>query len=178
MSSKRKNCISLLIRNGLRAISLLVLGVASLISFACGSSKGTVKNDVTVPKKDMIRQEIIEDARTQLGRPYLYAGNTPKGFDCSGFSFFIMKQNNIQLNRTSDQQSKQGKPIAIKDAREADLLFFGSKSKVSHVGIITKNRNGKLVMIHSSSSRGIVEEDISKSDYWQSRLLYAKDILN
>jgi cell wall-associated NlpC family hydrolase len=42
--------------------------------------------------------------------------------------------------------------------------------------VVSNDKNG-LVMIHSSSSRGIVIENISGSDYWQGKLLFARDIL-
>jgi cell wall-associated NlpC family hydrolase len=178
MISRNNNYHTLLIVNAFKIFSLLFLGAASFFISSCSTSKSAVDTGPKASTKDKVRQEIIEVARMQLGKPYLYAGSSPKGFDCSGFSYFVMKKNNIVLNRTSDQQARQGKAVSIKEAKEADLLFFGSRSKVTHVGIITANKKGKLVMIHSSSSKGIVEEDISASDYWQSRLLFAKDILN
>jgi len=61
--------------------------------------------------------------------------------------------------------------------KEGDLVFFGSKRKVSHVAIVASVEKNKIEVIHSTSSRGVVIDNISNSDYWQKRYLFGRDVL-
>lgn len=137
-------------------------------------------SDKTAKTADIVgvRADITRTARKYKGSKYKYGGETPKGFDCSGFTCYVMKKNNIELNRTSSAQASQGKKINYKYAKPGDLLFFGSRGKVTHVAIITENRKGSIKVIHSTSSRGVIEQDITHSDYWQSRLLFARRVVD
>lgn len=125
-----------------------------------------------------LRTNIIKTARKYKGSKYKYGGTTPKGFDCSGFTSYVLIKNKIDLHRSSGAQAKQGKKIRTVVAQPGDLLFFGSRGKVSHVAIITQNDSNGLKVIHSTSSKGVIEQNITHSDYWQSRLLFARKILN
>ena len=125
-----------------------------------------------------LRTDVIRTARKYQGIKYKYGGSTPKGFDCSGFTSYVLLKNKVDLQRTSKEQSKEGKKIRVKTAQPGDFLFFGSKGKVSHVAIITQNDAKGLKVIHSTSSKGVIEQNITYSDYWQSRLLFARKILD
>ena len=125
-----------------------------------------------------LRTDVIKTARKYQGSKYKYGGTTPKGFDCSGFTSYVLLKNKVDLQRTSNAQSKEGKKIRVANAQPGDFLFFGSKGKVSHVAIITQNDAKGLKVIHSTSSKGVIEQNITYSDYWQSRLLFARKILD
>ena len=161
--------------------SLLLFISSLLILTSCASSKLTQESStIGSSAKDLERKRssIISNARAHIGTKYKAGGKTPAGFDCSGFSFYIFKENGIALQASSTLQSSQGIKIKTKDLEKGDLLFFGSGERINHVGIVTKNEKGKLSMIHSSSSRGIIEEDITESAYWQKRLLFGRRVLN
>ncbi len=90
-----------------------------------------------IPAEVKLRQQIIKEAKKHKGVPYKYAGKSPRGFDCSGFTYYVFGQQNIQLNASSSTQSKQGKEIPIKKAKQGDLLFFGPdgrQGRIQHVG--------------------------------------------
>jgi len=125
-----------------------------------------------------LRINIIQTARKYKGSRYKYGGTTPKGFDCSGFTSYVLIKNKVDLYRNSAAQAKQGKKIRTVAAQPGDLLFFGSRGKVTHVAIITQNNSRGLKVIHSTSSKGVVEQNITHSEYWQSRLLFARRILD
>ena len=153
---------------------------------SCISSKKYVKSPTTkrskdsesmLSREDKIRKKIILDARHEIGRPYKYGGKSPSGFDCSGFSYYIMNKNGISLGASSSFQSNQGIPKSLKKVEEGDLIFFGHGSKITHVGIVSKMSGKEIFMIHSSSSRGIVEDEILNSEYWNKRLKFAKDVI-
>ena len=87
------------------------------------------------------RAWIVNYAKTFLGIPYLWAGKTVKGFDCSGFVQFVHKMFGIKLRwdawmQFEDSQFVSKDPLA---GRPGDLLFFSeSGQKISHVGFNLK----------------------------------------
>jgi len=116
------------------------------------------------------REAIVKLAKIQVGVPYLWAGNEPSGFDCSGFTSYIMKNNNKTIPRRAVEQYDASKKIKQKNAHQGDLVFFDSGSGINHVGIIVSGKGEPLVMIHASSSKGITITEIEKTDYWVKRL--------
>jgi hypothetical protein len=104
---------------------------------------GFVDTDALLPLKSRHRDkpstsEIVRLALQMRGIPYLWGGNSTKGFDCSGFTQTVFKMNNIQLPRDADQQATRGtlvQPAAdFSNIKPGDLLFFG-KDRITHVGI-------------------------------------------
>ncbi|MFT6937729.1 MAG: cell wall-associated NlpC family hydrolase [Saprospiraceae bacterium] len=111
------------------------------------------------------------------GIKYIYGGKTSKGFDCSGFTKFIFSTYGIQLSGHSQTQATEGKKIPLKEARRGDLIFFGKNGRVSHVGIICSNTEDGIVAVHSSLSKGIMTQNISKSSYWRPKILFTCDVI-
>jgi cell wall-associated NlpC family hydrolase len=76
---------------------------------------------------------IERTAKTFLGRPYLWGGNSPKGMDCSGFTKLTYFLNGIELNRNASQQVLQGTEVPIdpdlSQLKKGDLLFFGFRGR-------------------------------------------------
>lgn len=116
------------------------------------------------------RDEIILFAKQQLGKPYVYAGNSPSGFDCSGFTSYVFSAYQINLPRRSRDQYDGAKKIKESNVKKGDLVFFDNGSGVNHVGLIISEKGESPVMIHASTSQGIVITDIKSSDYWNKRL--------
>lgn len=116
------------------------------------------------------RDQIIEYAKKQIGVPYVWAGNDPTGFDCSGFTGYVMKEFSKELPRRAIDQYESSRKLKEKNVRKGDLVFFDNGSGISHVGMIISEKGEPLVMIHASSSKGIIVTEIEKSDYWLARL--------
>lgn len=75
-------------------------------------------------------------ASAQEGAPYAYGGTTPSGFDCSGFVGYCFREAlGIELPRTAGAQSSFGEEVSMDDLQRGDLLFWGSRKGVYHVGI-------------------------------------------
>lgn len=124
------------------------------------------------------RAKIVKTAKKYIGKSYVYGGKKPStGFDCSGFTSHVYKNNGVNVSGPSYQQAKQGKRKSMRELQEGDLVFFGRKNKVTHVAIVADVDHDKLKVIHSTSSRGVVIDDISSSDYWQKRYLFGRDVL-
>ena len=116
------------------------------------------------------REAMIEIAKNQMGVPYRYAGEDSKGFDCSGFVTYVMKSQNKEVPRRAVEQYESSKKIKQKQVQPGDLVFFDSGSGINHVGIIVSKKGAPLIMIHASSTKGIVITEIETTDYWKKRL--------
>ena len=117
-----------------------------------------------------LRDEILITAKKQLGTPYVWAGESPDGFDCSGFTSYVMSKNGSKLPRRAVDQYNDAPRVKAKNAQKGDLVFFDNGSGVSHVGIVVSEVGEPLMMIHSSSSKGVIITDVTKSTYWSKRL--------
>lgn len=163
-------------------IWLFFLGTVTVLIPSCSASRRskhtTYKKSGKSNKTNVYRHQTTAYAKKQLGVPYKYGGNTPKtGFDCSGFTKYVFAKQGINLPRVSKDQAKVGKRINLRYADTGDLVFFGKRGKVNHVAIITENKNGDIYVIHSTSSKGVKIDNISRSKYWKPRILYARNIL-
>jgi cell wall-associated NlpC family hydrolase len=95
----------------------------------------------TLPRgRRMSRERLISTGLRFIGIPYLWGGNTPKGFDCSGLVQRIFRLNGMILPRDSDQQARFGRHRAVAGPRDlvpGDLVFFGrNEGTITHVGLV------------------------------------------
>lgn len=127
-----------------------------------------------------LRMSIVKEARRFLGTNYKYGGEKPSGFDCSGFTSHVFSNAlGIKISRTSEGQAKEGQLKPLNELKAGDLVFFGeNKGEISHVAIVVRNSTKNLVVIHSTSSGGVMLDDINYSNYWEKKLLYGVDILS
>ncbi len=116
------------------------------------------------------RSEMVVFAEQQLGKPYVWAGSTPSGFDCSGFTGYVMGAYNKQIPRRAADQYEKSTKLKRKSVQKGDLVFFDNGSGISHVGMIISEQGGPLIMIHASTSKGIMVTNIDESEYWSKRL--------
>lgn len=111
-------------------------------------------------------QQIVDFAMQFHGYPYVWAGNTPSGFDCSGFTQYVV-QNVLgyDITHSTDIQSGYGTPVAWGEWQPGDLIFFtgtGGGGYVSHVGIYI----GDGQMIHAENAgTGVVISSLYSSYY-------------
>ncbi len=104
-------------------------------------------------KADMI----VKTAYKYLGVPYVWGGTSPKGFDCSGLTHYVMLENEIAIPRTVATQDPQGTAVAKSELQPGDFVFFNtSGSGPSHVGISVGS--GKFIHASSGSKKVVVSE--------------------
>lgn len=128
-------------------------------------------------KTYLLKKSMIETAREYLGAPYKYGGMDPKkGFDCSGFVYTVARRHQIELPRSSSLMAAAAPHIQIREAAPGDLVFFGDRGRIQHVGIIEKNSKQELMVIHSTNQRGVIHENVLESPYWKKRIRFAVDL--
>jgi len=112
------------------------------------------------------RRAVIKTAERYLGVKYKRGGDTPRGFDCSGYVMYVYQKNRIYIPRTAKSQYYSGKRISLRDAKPGDLVFFQtSRKRISHVGIYLGNKK----FIHAPrSGKRVSFADINNS-YWKKR---------
>lgn len=112
---------------------------------------------------------IIADARSLTGTTYKWGGTTTSGFDCSGYTSFVYKQNGINLPRSAAAQYNAYPKVSKGAIRAGDLVFFSSGGgSITHVGISL----GGTQYIGSQTSTGVAVTTFG-SGYWKDRYVGA-----
>ncbi|MBE5955275.1 MAG: hypothetical protein E7253_02360 [Lachnospiraceae bacterium] len=99
--------------------------------------------------------------------PYVYGGQTTSGWDCSGFTKWVMKNYyGITISRTAASQATGGRSVSKSDRsswQAGDLIFFSNGSKVSHVGLYLGNGQ----MMHALNAKyGTVIQSVDYYENW------------
>ncbi|MEI7788312.1 MAG: C40 family peptidase [Chlorobiaceae bacterium] len=117
----------------------------------------------------------FNDVIHYFGTRYRSGGQTPAGFDCSGFVRFMYdKAFNMHLPHSSQEMSSLGNKVAKDELQPGDLVFFQTRGRhINHVGIFI----GNDTFIHSSLSKGITEDKL-KQGYFDKSFAGAVRLLN
>lgn len=154
--------------------------------------EGYISRSISMPESKWranLKQDaasIIRTAHTLMGVPYLWAGTSSKGVDCSGFMRTILFMHDIIIPRDASQQAYVGEHIDIApdfgNLQPGDLIFFGRKAtperkeRVVHVGMYIGNKR----FIHSQGDVHVSSFDPADElfdEYNLGRLLFATRIL-
>ncbi|MFI8454378.1 C40 family peptidase [Kitasatospora sp. NPDC085464] len=84
------------------------------------------------------KEAAVDYALAQLGKPYVWGGNGPSGYDCSGLVQQAYRRAGTSLPRVADDQYAATTPIGAGQLRRGDLVFWsdnGRASGIHHVGI-------------------------------------------
>lgn len=127
--------------------------------------------------KDFI-DKLISKASENIGVPYLSGGTTKDGFDCSGLMCSTFGIFDIELPRTSLEQSKYGEKISLDEAQKGDLIFFktNGRRRINHVGMIVEVTEDDIKFIHASSSSGVIISSV-KEKYYSKRFTQINRVL-
>ena len=118
---------------------------------------------------------VLQRALALLGTPYRWGGTSPdSGFDCSGRVGYVFRNAlGIELPRVSREMAQSGELISDRaNLNEGDLVFFGKRGQVDHVGIylgegrfVHAPRTGKDVMVSSL-----------ETGYWSGKYMQARRV--
>lgn len=115
---------------------------------------------------------VIATAKRYIGVPYVWGGESPSGFDCSGFTQYVLSKNGISIPRVTTDQYRTGTAVSRSNLKVGDLVFFTTyKPGPSHVGFYMGD--GKF--IHASSSKGVTISSLDSS-YYSGRYIGAKRV--
>lgn len=122
-------------------------------------------------------QSLLSRAMTLLGTPYRWGGSSPdSGFDCSGLVGYVFRTAlGIELPRVSREMASDRSNELIQDRAAlaaGDLVFFGRKGRVDHVGIYV----GEGRFLHAPSAGKDVRTDSLLTGYWGNKFMQARRV--
>ena len=117
---------------------------------------------------------VVNTANRFKGTKYVWGGSSRSGFDCSGFTRYVLRNSTGRsLPHSSSAQFSKGVPVSKADLKPGDLVFFSTYKKgPSHVGIYVGN--GKFV--HASNPGSTVKATSMNSSYYKDRFVGARRI--
>lgn len=120
-----------------------------------------------------LAKQLLGIANQYRGVPYVFGGNTPSGFDCSGFTRYVYSAVGITLPRMADEQYGVGNAVSMSNLQPGDLVFFSTyEPGVSHVGIYIGDNQ-----FINASNEGVSVASLN-STYWSARYVGAKRVLS
>jgi cell wall-associated NlpC family hydrolase len=169
-------------------LALLVVAIALLAACASAPRRGSsisatqsalANEPARAPDgQAAAANDVLFRAMALVGTPYHWGGNTPAGgFDCSGLVDYIYRNaTGLQLPRTSSEMADMDvyKVKRMTQLVSGDLVFFGSRGRISHVGVYV----GKGRFVHAPNSGGTVRLDDIDGPYWRDHFAYARRVLD
>ncbi len=145
------------------AIGLLTMATGGTLA---APSPTSAEETTSVTNQDEGSGWYVADFALQyLGSPYVYAGNTPDGFDCSGFTqFVILNTVGIDIGHGTAGQTNYGAWVDWEDWLPGDLVYFAGTYRpgISHTGVYI----GDGQFIHAANeSTGVIISSLY-SDYY------------
>jgi cell wall-associated NlpC family hydrolase len=110
-------------------------------------------------------QRIVREAKKHVGDNYVAGGTAPGGFDCSGFTYYVVKKAlRRDISPSLQAQLSVGKKVSKGKRRKGDLIFFTLEggNQVTHVAIVL---NKDRVVHAMNESLGVKISDINSSYY-------------
>src|SRR5664280_2352941 len=99
-------------------------------------------------------------ALAQVGKAYVWGGNGPNAYDCSGLTTAAYKQAGITIPRTSYSQFNVGTPVTLAQLKPGDLVFY--YAGISHVGMYIGN--GRIVHAANPTS-GVTTDSVTSMPF-------------
>jgi cell wall-associated NlpC family hydrolase len=143
--------------------------------------KQTPVYDIKIGK--VSADELMDFAGTLVGVKYCYgSSDINKGFDCSGFVWYVFNHFGIKTPRVSYEFTNVGKEIPLRNAQKGDLILFTGRDMmagvVGHIGMITENKNHQISFIHASSGNNKGVMISSMSSYYRERFVKVNRVFN
>ncbi|WP_338749105.1 C40 family peptidase [Janibacter alittae] len=137
-------------------------GGATSVAGNGGATSVASNGGATSVASDADSGSLLGTAASLVGTPYVYGGEDPSGFDCSGFTQYVFAQHGIDIPRMTGDQQAAATPVS--DPQPGDLVFFGSPAY--HVGIYAGD--GQM---YDSGTEG---STVTKRDIWTANVTYGR----
>lgn len=151
--------------------------VSSNYMITVKDSAGSRGDGTVAASASGLGQQIVDYANKFMGAKYVWGGNGPNSFDCSGFTKYVYAHFGYTLNRTATDQLSNGTKVSgMSELQPGDLVFFnnGRTSKpVSHVGIYI----GGGQFVHASTNSYEVQIDNLFSGYYSRVYVYGRHVI-
>jgi LysM repeat protein len=149
--------------------------------FAVKDSIAKSKLDTIIDNSDYneeVSEAAVKFAKKYIGVPYRHGGKSPRGFDCSGFTMYVMGHFGHKLSPVATYQAYDGRKIARENIKAGDILLFKSYNvkakRIGHAAMAVSNKDGIVTFIHAAPS-GIRLETLS-SKFFDIRFVCARRI--
>ncbi|GAA2161047.1 C40 family peptidase [Humibacillus xanthopallidus] len=155
-------------RQAPRAAALLAAIEADSSALDCGGAPadalspggaGThgLPNGYTLPEQTSPAGRIaVSFALAQLGKPYLWGGNGPDRFDCSGLTQQAWSRAGVTIGRVVSQQLRNGHVTSVAQLAPGDLVMIpgadGTIAAPGHVGMFI----GRGLVVHAPRTGDVI----------------------
>ena len=155
-----------------------VSGPGGVVGSGSGTSGGGASSE-TAPEVSTASTEgekIVETAKKYLGVPYVWAGTSPSGFDCSGLVYYVYKECGYSVYRTAASLYQNGVAVDRSELQPGDVICFTNSgySYIGHTGIYIGNDQ----FIHASSGGGKVMISSLSETYYNNHYYGARRIVS
>jgi cell wall-associated NlpC family hydrolase len=109
---------------------------------ASGSAQNAQVLTAVDGSEAQVRADIVVEAKSFVGTPYVWGGTSPRGFDCSGFVQYVYKHAGVGLPRVSSQQASSGQRISLSQLKKGDLVAWDNSTRnkgADHIAIYLGN---------------------------------------
>ena len=137
----------------------------SLVSKMAEENVPMVKADENIGVSNDTVEKIIILAKSKMGDSYEASKAGPDHFDCSGFVYYVFKENGIKIPRTSILQSQSGTKLSREEIKRGDILSFDTHDRkhINHSGIYLGD--GKFIHSSSGKAYGVTISDLDNGFY-------------
>jgi len=154
--------VLLVINSYIKVLLFFLVFTIVQICIPIGNCMKVFSKDLPVSSDKVDTGSIVKYAEQFVGVRYSYGGASPRAFDCSGFTMYVMSNFGIYLPHSASCQSKYGTKVSSDELEPADLVFFATSwgRSITHVGMYV----GDNFFIHSAS-RGVRINNLDESYY-------------
>jgi cell wall-associated NlpC family hydrolase len=148
------------------ALALAVLGALGLTLDDAGRHLAVAaEQEANTQDANRGGRKVVRVAQKYKGAKYKSGGASPKGFDCSGFTWYVYKKSaDMDISRGVKEQWRRGRSVARGKLQPGDLVFFKNTFErgLSHVGIYIR----RDTFIHAENEKtGVVISSLESAYY-------------